>query len=65
MTWNPDWDEGPATTVRYQVDAIPGGSRVTIRHEGFEGRAASCEVHARGWERILSWLKTHLSDADF
>jgi len=59
QTWKPDWDPGPATTIRYQIDTLPGGSRVTIRHEGFQGRAASCEGHAQGWERVLSWLTDH------
>jgi uncharacterized protein YndB with AHSA1/START domain len=60
-TWNPDWDPGPATTIRYQVDPIPGGSRVTVRHQGFSGRTASCESHALGWERVLGWLGSHLA----
>jgi uncharacterized protein YndB with AHSA1/START domain len=61
QTWRPDWDPGPPTTIRYQVDPIPGGSRVTVRHEGFAGRAASCEAHAQGWERVLGWLRNHLA----
>jgi uncharacterized protein YndB with AHSA1/START domain len=62
QTWNPDWDPGPATTIRYQVDPIPGGSRVTVRHEGFVGRAASCDGHAQGWERVLDWLQSYLTN---
>jgi uncharacterized protein YndB with AHSA1/START domain len=61
QTWEPDWDPGPATIVRYEVDAIPGGSRLTVRHEGFVGRAASCENHTSGWEGVLGWLQRHLS----
>jgi uncharacterized protein YndB with AHSA1/START domain len=60
QTWKADWDGGGTTTLRYQVDPIPGGSRVTVRHEGFEGRAASCESHAQGWERVLGWLTLYL-----
>jgi uncharacterized protein YndB with AHSA1/START domain len=59
QTWQPDWQPGPPTVIRYQVDPIPGGSRVTVRHEGFGDRVASCEQHAMGWERVLGWLKEY------
>jgi uncharacterized protein YndB with AHSA1/START domain len=55
-TWKPEWIPGPPTTVRYEIAPIPGGSRVTVRHEGFVD-AASCDSHANGWERVLGWLK--------
>jgi uncharacterized protein YndB with AHSA1/START domain len=59
QTWKYDWGPGPTTTIRYQIDPIPGGSRVTVRHEGFGDQAQSCEDHALGWERVLTWLQTH------
>src|SRR6185295_8410074 len=43
-------------TIRYQLDPIPNGTRVTVRHEGFGDRVQSCESHANGWERVLGWL---------
>jgi hypothetical protein len=57
---------GSLATVRFQIDSIPGGSRLTVRHDGFKDRDA-CEGHARGWERVLSWLSVfvrgaHLAD---
>jgi uncharacterized protein YndB with AHSA1/START domain len=55
QTWKYGDQTTPATTLRYRIDPIPGGSRVTIRHEGFTD-AASCESHAMGWERVLGWL---------
>jgi uncharacterized protein YndB with AHSA1/START domain len=58
QSWVPDWDPGPPTKIRYQVDPIPGGSRVTVRHEGYQDRHASCESHAQGWERVLEWLQS-------
>jgi uncharacterized protein YndB with AHSA1/START domain len=63
QTWKADWDPGAVTTLRYQLDAIPGGTRITVRHEGFAGRAAACEGHADGWERVLGWLATYLAGA--
>jgi uncharacterized protein YndB with AHSA1/START domain len=55
QTWRFADSTGPATTLRYRIDPIPGGSRVTVKHEGFTD-AMSCESHAIGWERVLGWL---------
>jgi uncharacterized protein YndB with AHSA1/START domain len=55
-TWKAEWDGGNETTVSYKLDAIDGGTRVTLRHEGFAGRAESCRGHGAGWERVLDWL---------
>lgn len=60
-TWKYDWGTASPTTVRYRIEAIPTGSRVTVRHEGFKDNAADCDGHARGWERVLGWLGTHLT----
>ena len=59
QTWTYDWGNKATTTIRYQIDAIPTGSRVTVRHEGFGDDAADCEAHAQGWERVLEWLGSH------
>jgi uncharacterized protein YndB with AHSA1/START domain len=56
-TWKPDWDAGKATTVTYRLEPIDGGTRVTLRHEGFDG-AASCSSHAEGWPMVLGWLQS-------
>lgn len=61
QTWKPDWDAGRETTVTYTLDAVPGGTRVTVRHEGFAGRPESCADHAAGWEQVLGWLLGHAS----
>lgn len=60
QTWAPKWVEGPATTVTYLLTAIEGGTRITVRHEGFGNAAAACESHAAGWERVFTWLGTWL-----
>jgi uncharacterized protein YndB with AHSA1/START domain len=61
QTWKPDWDGGHVTTITYSLDPIEGGTRVTVRHEGFGDRAESCERHAQGWELVLGWLRGHAS----
>ncbi|HSN25905.1 MAG TPA: SRPBCC domain-containing protein, partial [Kofleriaceae bacterium] len=35
QTWKPSWEPGAATTIVYTLDAIEGGTRVTVRHSGF------------------------------
>jgi uncharacterized protein YndB with AHSA1/START domain len=60
-TWRPAWDGGHPTTVSYRLDAIDGGTRVVVRHDGFGDRAESCDSHALGWEQVLSWLTKHFA----
>ena len=56
QSWKPDWDNGHATRITYRLEAIEGGTRVTLRHEGFADRADSCRNHAFGWQAVLDWL---------
>jgi uncharacterized protein YndB with AHSA1/START domain len=63
-TWKPGWEpDAPATTITYRLEAIAGGTRLTLRHEGFGDRADSCRSHAEGWERVLGWLTGYASAA--
>ncbi len=59
-TWRAAWDGGNTTKVTYTLEPIEGGTRVTLRHEGFADRADSCRMHGEGWERVLDWAKAHL-----
>lgn len=63
-TWRAPWDGNHSTTVRYQLVPIEGGTRITLWHEGFGDRAASCESHTDGWSRVLGWLRAHSSGPD-
>jgi uncharacterized protein YndB with AHSA1/START domain len=57
QTWRYDWDpQASVTTITWRFDAIEGGTRVTVRHEGFGEAHAACADHALGWERVLGWL---------
>jgi uncharacterized protein YndB with AHSA1/START domain len=56
QTWSPTWESMPPTRVTYLLAEIPGGTRVTVRHEGFAERADACNSHTDGWERVLTWL---------
>jgi uncharacterized protein YndB with AHSA1/START domain len=68
QTWKAAWDGGNETTITYSLEPIEGGTRLTLRHDGFADRVDSCRGHARGWERVLGWLHAHLTpkaDATF
>jgi len=63
QTWNPDWDELPETRITYLLEPIDGGTRLTLRHEGFgPAHRESCRGHADGWERVLGWLLRRFED---
>lgn len=64
QTWVPDWEGSIVTTLTYRLDAIPGGTRVTVRHEGFGEHREACRSHGRGWERVLGWLRDHVSASE-
>ena len=59
QTWRAAWDGGNETTITYRLEAIPEGTRLTLRHEGFGDRIDSCKGHGEGWERVLGWLSAH------
>jgi len=61
QTWIPDWAPGLKTTLTYRLDAIPGGTRLTLRHEGFGAHREAFEGHTRGWERVLGFLNGYLA----
>jgi uncharacterized protein YndB with AHSA1/START domain len=59
MTWRADWDGGNVTTITYRLEALSGGTRLTVRHAGFGERSEWCRNHTNGWERVLGWLAGH------
>jgi uncharacterized protein YndB with AHSA1/START domain len=60
FTWRADWDGFSETHVTYLLEAVEEGTRLTLRHEGFADRVASCRNHTSGWERVLGWLAADL-----
>ena len=61
QTWNYDWEGGHSTVLTYVLEAIDGGTRLTVRHTGFGERRDSCRSHAAGWEMVLGWLEAHVT----
>jgi uncharacterized protein YndB with AHSA1/START domain len=49
------------TTITYRLDPIATGTRVTVRDEGFVGRAEAAYGNAEHWERVLGWLGTYIN----
>ena len=48
------------TTITYRLDPIATGTRVTVRDEGFVGRADAAYGNAEHWERVLGWLAAYV-----
>ena len=48
--------EVAAATGGRLAGGADGGTRVTVRHEGFGDAHAACAEHALGWEKVLGWL---------
>jgi uncharacterized protein YndB with AHSA1/START domain len=63
QTWRAAWDGGNETTITYRLETIAGGTRLTMRHDGFGDRVESCRGHGEGWERVLGWLSKYLAPA--
>jgi hypothetical protein len=42
------------------LQAIEGGTRVTVVHTGFTD-PESCANHSNGWERVFEWLASHIT----
>src|SRR5262249_37417062 len=51
-------ESGRKTTISFSVERIDGGSRVTVRDDGFEGSHVA-DPTAAHWETVLGWLATY------
>ncbi|HEX4337109.1 MAG TPA: SRPBCC domain-containing protein [Polyangiaceae bacterium] len=63
QTWVAPWDGNNETVITYMLEPIEGGTRLTVKHEGFGERRESCSGHGEGWERVLGWLSRFLPPA--
>jgi uncharacterized protein YndB with AHSA1/START domain len=60
FTWRASWSADQSTVVHYRLDPIEGGTRLTLRHDGFTS-ADACEGHSTGWMRVFDWLSGHVA----
>ncbi len=44
------------TTITYRLETSPYSTLVTVRDEGFIGRAQAAYGNAEIWEKVLGWL---------
>jgi len=63
FTWRANWEGYVETRVRCELDAVPGGTRVTVVHSGFGGREKAAASYGDGWVRVLGWLGRHFVTA--
>jgi uncharacterized protein YndB with AHSA1/START domain len=56
FTWEPSWVPVHPTLVRFDLTAIPGGTRLVLTHSGWGEALPAREGHQNGWPRILGLL---------
>jgi len=49
------------TTITYRLEPSAHGTLLTVRDEGFVGRAQAAYGNAEIWEKVLGWLDGYLS----
>jgi uncharacterized protein YndB with AHSA1/START domain len=59
-TWEPSWEQYQQSIVRYTLEKVPGGTRLSLFHRGLASDA-SARDHAEGWTRVLGWLVERLA----
>jgi uncharacterized protein YndB with AHSA1/START domain len=57
FTWTPSWNPIEQSIVTVSLKDAPGGTEVTILHEGFTSQG-SRDGHNKGWEGCLAKLAT-------
>lgn len=63
MTWRGDTHPllgARETTVTYRLEPVPEGTRLTVRGDGFAGRAQAAYGNAENWELVLGWLADYM-----
>jgi uncharacterized protein YndB with AHSA1/START domain len=63
-TWRQaDWPEGAITEVEVRFEPVDGGTRVSVRHSGFETLAAAGVEWRSGYEQGLAMLLGWFAEA--
>lgn len=62
-SWTASWTGAATTTVRWELEPIAEGTRVTIRHTGLAGHPELAQSY-RGWPMILGWLQAFLQTGE-
>jgi uncharacterized protein YndB with AHSA1/START domain len=62
FSWQPSWDGMPQTEVSFELEAQRGGTRLALRHHGFQPDFSGLETHRVGWPWVLDWLARHVKE---
>jgi len=57
FTWEPAWEKVHPTVVRFELTAIPSGTRIVMTHSGWGEARQVRESHEKGWPRVFGWLE--------
>ncbi len=60
-TWRASWQNDFPTTITYELEPIPDGTRLTLTHTGFEDHPSAAS-YASGWPLVLGWLSRHMAE---
>jgi len=60
LSWNPGGGSAPATTVEVRLDVLDEGTRVRVRHSGWEALGEEPRMdYVAGWPFILDRLELY------
>jgi uncharacterized protein YndB with AHSA1/START domain len=62
-TWVASWTGNVQTTVRWELESTPKGTRVRILHSGLSARPELAQSY-RGWPMILGWIRVYLETGE-
>ena len=57
--WDDRYPGLPLTTVRYELDATPAGTNITVTHSGFDATRADFDDYNGGWSTVVRKLRAH------
>jgi uncharacterized protein YndB with AHSA1/START domain len=59
-TWEPSWEQYKQSIVRYTLEKVPGGTRLSLFHRGLVSEE-SIRGHTEGWTQVLGWLASRFA----
>ncbi len=60
VSWEPSWEEYKRSIIRYTLEEVPSGTRLSLLHRGLPSEE-STKGHGEGWTRVLGWLVERLA----
>ncbi len=56
-TWVASWSGPMKTVVRWELEAVAGGTMIRVNHSGFADAPEAAKGHYAGWQRVLVWMQ--------